>query len=202
MRTCVACRTVAPRPDLLRFVRAPDGGVAFDVRARLPGSGAYTCPLRACLSRASEKGGFARAFEAPVLDTGKVLEAKVEAALCGEVLSGLGLARRAGQLVAGRDEVLRRLETAPVEALVLAADLSDRSRAELTGRLPDDARVLRGPAKEAMGGALGRKPTGVVALLAGPLATRVVADLIRWSRFDGIAPSTTSGRLAACEFTA
>ena len=49
MRTCIACRAVSPRDAALRFVRAPDGAVLLDVRSKLPGRGAHTCPRAACV---------------------------------------------------------------------------------------------------------------------------------------------------------
>jgi hypothetical protein len=53
-RTCVACREVKNKRDLIRIVRMPDGKVNIDPRGRLPGRGAYICSSpdcwQACLS--------------------------------------------------------------------------------------------------------------------------------------------------------
>ncbi|MFN2591292.1 MAG: YlxR family protein [Candidatus Dormibacteria bacterium] len=40
---CAGCRTVRPRPELVRLVRGADGGVCLDILGRLPGRGAYLC---------------------------------------------------------------------------------------------------------------------------------------------------------------
>src|SRR5688500_442146 len=93
LRSCVACRTTAPKEGLLRFVRAPDGEVWFDVAADMPGRGAWTCPDPACVDKARERGGFARAFEAPVIAPVD-LAARVRMVLENEALKGLGLLRR------------------------------------------------------------------------------------------------------------
>ena len=61
-RSCVACRTVRPKRELLRVVRAPDGHVAIDESGRAPGRGAYVCRDGACLQRAVARGALGRAL--------------------------------------------------------------------------------------------------------------------------------------------
>ena len=51
-RTCVGCRRVRPKNELVRVVRAPDGSVVVDRRSVAPGRGAYVCPDPACMKRA------------------------------------------------------------------------------------------------------------------------------------------------------
>jgi len=51
-RTCVACRRVRPKRELVRLVRAPSGEVEIDTTGRKEGRGAYICPERACLEKA------------------------------------------------------------------------------------------------------------------------------------------------------
>jgi predicted RNA-binding protein YlxR (DUF448 family) len=58
----VACRTVRPKRELVRVVRAPDGTIALDESGRAPGRGAYVCRETACMARALEKGGLGRAL--------------------------------------------------------------------------------------------------------------------------------------------
>jgi len=43
-RTCVACRKVKPKRELLRLVRISDGSVNFDTSGKKAGRGAYLCP--------------------------------------------------------------------------------------------------------------------------------------------------------------
>ncbi|HEY4221340.1 MAG TPA: DUF448 domain-containing protein [Myxococcota bacterium] len=178
---CVACRATRPQDEMLRFARSVDGALGFDVNARVPGRGAWTCASPACAQKALDKGGFERAFEAPVLDGQKAVSS-VLSTLEGEVLHGLGLLRRAGRLVAGRDEVERARVAGSVQALALAVDLSERTRRDVTSSA-GDLRVLAAPPQERIGAAIGRKPTGVLAVLAGPAADRVVAGLSRWANF-------------------
>ena len=58
-RTCVGCRRVAPRRELVRFVAGPDGPVEGAGR---PGRGAWLCPDPDCLERAARRGALARAL--------------------------------------------------------------------------------------------------------------------------------------------
>lgn len=51
-RTCVACRAVRPKRDLIRIVRTPAGKVLVDERGKQDGRGAYLCAQRACWERA------------------------------------------------------------------------------------------------------------------------------------------------------
>nr|WP_255719686.1 YlxR family protein [Brachybacterium sp. ACRRE] len=73
-RTCVGCRTAAPRDQLVRLVmeQTPEG-VAPRVRAdpsgSAPGRGAWLHADASCLDLALKRGGFARSFRGAV-DTG------------------------------------------------------------------------------------------------------------------------------------
>ena len=47
-RTCVACRQVKSKRELIRVVRAPGGRVLVDEKGKANGRGAYLCRNRAC----------------------------------------------------------------------------------------------------------------------------------------------------------
>ena len=47
-RTCVACRTVKAKQELIRLVRVSDGSVAVDTDGRKAGRGAYLCRAQGC----------------------------------------------------------------------------------------------------------------------------------------------------------
>jgi predicted RNA-binding protein YlxR (DUF448 family) len=134
VRMCIVCRATDSPSTLLRFARSPDGAVGFDVRARLPGRGAWVCATPVCLQAATEPthGGLARAFDAAVVFDGPGLRREVAEALRGDVRERLGLLRRQGDLILGRDDVVRRL--AELGGIGLASDLSENSRHELAER--------------------------------------------------------------------
>jgi len=47
-RTCVACRKVRPKRELIRLVRVSGGGVEIDSTGKMSGRGAYLCPAQDC----------------------------------------------------------------------------------------------------------------------------------------------------------
>ena len=48
MRTCVACRRVQDKRELIRLVHTPDGDVEIDSTGKIAGRGAYLCPVKEC----------------------------------------------------------------------------------------------------------------------------------------------------------
>ena len=54
-RTCVACRRVRPKAELVRLAKLDDGSVTVDLLGTMPGRGAYVCPDRACTDRATRR---------------------------------------------------------------------------------------------------------------------------------------------------
>ena len=47
-RTCVACRKVMAKRELIRLVRTSDGRVEVDASGKKTGRGAYLCRAREC----------------------------------------------------------------------------------------------------------------------------------------------------------
>jgi hypothetical protein len=47
-RTCVACRQIKDKKDLIRLVCSGNGVVEVDLSAKKPGRGAYLCPKKDC----------------------------------------------------------------------------------------------------------------------------------------------------------
>lgn len=64
LRRCIVCRETAPKPELLRIVRRPDGDVVLSTREH--GRGAYVHPHPQCLATASaQPKRLARALRRP-----------------------------------------------------------------------------------------------------------------------------------------
>ncbi|WP_084502721.1 YlxR family protein [Microbacterium indicum] len=61
VRTCVGCRTRAPRTALLR-IAAIGSQLVVDERASMPGRGAWVHPSRDCMEIALQRRAFARAL--------------------------------------------------------------------------------------------------------------------------------------------
>ena len=55
-RTCVGCRKIRPKREMVRIVRTPGQGVKIDESGKASGRGAYLCRDRKCWEKAlSEK---------------------------------------------------------------------------------------------------------------------------------------------------
>lgn len=62
-RTCVACRTVRPKRDLVRVVHLLDGSVVVDETGKKSGRGAYLCRQQPCWELALKRGALDRALK-------------------------------------------------------------------------------------------------------------------------------------------
>ena len=51
-RTCVACRQVRPKRELVRLVHTSGGDIEIDSTGKKEGRGAYLCPGRECWEKA------------------------------------------------------------------------------------------------------------------------------------------------------
>ncbi|MBN1936157.1 MAG: YlxR family protein [Anaerolineae bacterium] len=47
-RTCVGCREVKSKREMVRIVRTPEGEIVVDERGKMNGRGAYICATRSC----------------------------------------------------------------------------------------------------------------------------------------------------------
>jgi len=84
-RTCIACRTVRPKRELVRVVRTPDGAVVVDETGKRSGRGAYLCRQRSCWETALTQRQLGRALKV-------TLTAEIEAHLW-EYATGLPQSR-------------------------------------------------------------------------------------------------------------
>ena len=64
-RTCVVCRRVRSKHELVRLVRRPDGRVVVDRAATMPGRGAYLCDGPECVAGLLKAGRLSQAFKKP-----------------------------------------------------------------------------------------------------------------------------------------
>lgn len=80
-RTCVACRQVRAKRELVRIVRSPQGDLSVDLRGKVAGRGAYCDPDPSCLERGLRDGAIARALEVTIdASTADRLRSEMDAA--------------------------------------------------------------------------------------------------------------------------
>ncbi len=152
-RRCLVTGVSAPRAGLIRFVAGPDGTVVPDLGEKLPGRGLWVAADRAALERADARA-FARANHGAVKVPGD-LAAQVEAGLLRRLIDYLGIARRAGALVAGYEKSRSALKAGGARLLIAAHDGADDGRGKLRALAPDLAEMTALSALE-IGAALGR----------------------------------------------
>jgi hypothetical protein len=194
-RRCLASGEVVPEARLMRFAADPDGNVVPDVAATLPGRGMWVSADRGSIATAVTKNLFSKSAKAPLMATAD-LPARVEMLLVARMLADLGLARRAGQLVLGFDNVLRALdEKRPPALLVEANDGAADGRRKLAGSAY--ARGLKietidSLTAEELSLALGRENVIHAALKPGRLAERLIFDAGRLAGFRPASSAKTS----------
>lgn len=179
VRTCLACRKKAMKPELYRFVRALDGEICFDAKARLPHRGVWICAKKVCLEKAFTKRLLFRDERTLPVDN-KLMLSTIKKQVKSGILARLGLMRRLGQIEMGRDAVKRSMMQDNARAVIFAHDISKRSQDEF-----DDGKLRSGSIPlvmspllmEEIGSSLGRGKTGVVALLESRIKDEILLQI-------------------------
>ena len=175
---------------LIRFVAGPDGVVVPDLARKLPGRGIWVAADRASVTTAARKGQFARAAKAP-LKAAPDLADQVQVLLKSRLLSGLGLARRAGDLTSGFEKVSSAIASGKAAWLIEATDGAADGRRKLLSQArrqnPPPGLVGLFDATE-LGLALGLENVIHTAFLAGRAAERWAEDVRRVAGFSPLLP--------------
>ena len=199
-RRCIVTREQGDRASMLRFVVGPGRSIVPDLGARLPGRG-YWLSARAnvleggTLDASRRKGGLASAFARAA--RGQVivpadLAVMVRAGLVRRITDHLGLARRAGQAVAGFEKAREWIVAGRAGLVVQASDGSEDER----------RRVLSGAAGlpvawpldgAALGSVFGRERAVHVAVASGRLATLVLIEIERLAGVSGVTLTRQAG---------
>lgn len=184
-RSCLGCRDVRPKHELLRFVLDPGLQPVPDVAGKLPGRGAYTCYRKSCLETALSRKQFGRAFKTEVKPPAAAeMVAQIQSLLAGRIVSTLALANRAGNVVSGSEKVMESLRRGGTALLILATDISAdsaakfRSAAERSG-----AETFNFSHKDQLGAPLGKEIRTAVGVLAGAFADKLRRELTRYRNF-------------------
>ena len=189
LRRCLVTGESHERGSLMRFVVAPDRRIVPDVDGRLPGRGLWLTPARDIVKTAVTKRLFARAAKQDVVVDAD-LDDRVEALLVRRSIERLGLARRAGQVVAGFTQVEKAVRDGGVAVLVEASDGSADGRGKLT-RLARGLPVTDHLTAAELGQAFAREHVVHAALLKGRLAESFVAEQARLAGFRDTAKDAT-----------
>ncbi|MEO5375620.1 MAG: RNA-binding protein [Alphaproteobacteria bacterium] len=182
-RRCIVTGRVGPRTEMIRFVTDPDDEVVPDIDARLPGRGFWLSAGRDVVETAIARKLFAKAARRAVTVSPDLAD-RVERLLARKVVDMLGLARRAGLVVAGYEKVHAALKAGRAGLLLEAGDAAAGGREKLRRlgpRLPL-VDVLDGAE---MGSALGRDLVVHVAVRPGRMAGVLLREASRLAHYRG-----------------
>jgi uncharacterized protein len=200
LRRCIVTRDRLPKERMIRFVVGPDRQIVPDLAGRLPGRGIW---LSASLDVLSSGGApeekrlkdgrqdkqsdgsnrslaraFARAARGPV-SVPPDLCVLLQTALVRRIGESLGLARRAGQAVAGYEKAREALRTGRYKLVLQASDGSEAERSRFLSGFGPDLVIIDPLPGEALGRVFGRDYVVHVAVAPGKLAESLVAEASR-----------------------
>ncbi len=178
--------------QLIRFVVGPDGTVAPDLARKLPGRGIWVAANRQSVETAARKNLFSRSAKQK-LSAPADLADLVEQRLVRRVLDGLGLARRAGDLVSGFEKVMATVRSGKAAWLVEASDGAADGRGKLLAlarHIRPEPRILGLFTSTELGLALGAENVIHTAFLAGRSAGSWTQEVERLTGFRPLLPES------------
>ncbi len=186
---------------MIRFVVGPDRTLVPDLLATLPGRGIWLSAAGDVIETARAQGGLGRAFARAARGPVTVppdLPAVLEAALVRRIGELLGLARRAGQAVAGFDKAREWLRSGRGRLIVQASDGSAAERARFLGGAGESVAVVDPLPAAALGRVFGRDHVVHVAIAPGRLGERLAVEA---ARLRGLRQDGGGGKTGANEQT-
>ncbi|MCA3418220.1 MAG: RNA-binding protein [Roseomonas sp.] len=181
LRRCILTRESLPKAEMIRFVLGPGREIVPDLAERLPGRGMWLSARGDVLESAISRGAFTRAARGPVV-VPPGLPALLQQGLRTRIADLLGLARRAGQAVAGWQAVREWRAADRVALLVQAKDGSAAERERLSG----GGMLAVAPLSAAeLGRVFGRDHIVHVAVASGRLAEAIRSEA---GRLSGLSP--------------
>jgi len=215
VRRCVVTRERLPKEQMFRFVVSPGGALVPDLAGKLPGRGIWLSAARDVIEGGERtrpngkpsgaKGrelvrAVARAARGPV-QVPPDLPLVLETALIRRIGDFLGLARRAGQAIAGFEKARDWMRTHPVGLVLQAADGSEPERARFRSAVPEGVPVLGPLTGAVLGRVFGHDTVVHVALAPGRLASSIAMEAGRLAGLRTSPPGAAGPRSSSPEAT-
>jgi len=181
-RTCIGCRNVFGKDEVVRIVSGPSG-IVIDYREKLPGRAAYVCPTRECIHQALISKAIARSLKMSVI---QMPEDDFIAGLVRQIeeklRSLIKIAAKAGMLSAGYSAVHDAIEKGRVAMLVYAQDISEGTKEKVSVPEGSSLRQATFFTRDEIGKLLNRELVGVLGILDKGLADAVWKESQRLKR--------------------
>ncbi|MFK5979698.1 MAG: RNA-binding protein [Rhizobiaceae bacterium] len=123
-RTCIVTKDTKEPGEMIRFVCDPNGNLVPDLKADLPGRGAWVSATKSMVGQAMERKLFAKALETKV-EVSKTLDEDVGELLHRSVIGALAMANKAGVIVFGFSKVNDMIRSGKADLVLHANDAAD-----------------------------------------------------------------------------
>ena len=183
---------VTEEDRLIRFVVGPGQTVVPDLARKLPGRWLWVAADRVSVETAAKKGLFSRAAKAKLTPPVGLAD-QVEELMLRRLMDGLGLAKRAGDLISGFEKVASAVNAGKAAWVIEAADGAADGRRKILNvarRSPKPPQIFGLFAAEELGLALGAENVIHTAFLAGRGADRWTVDVRRLTGFRPLLPES------------
>ncbi len=129
MRSCICCRSVKEKRELLRFVLSPSNVLVLDYNNKLPGRGCYLCPDRSCIEKALKTRAFSKTFKCDV-QAGPIeaLTGAISDRIAKQVQAFFSLSLRSRKILLGTDAVEGKLKKRSICLILLESVMSDSQK--------------------------------------------------------------------------
>lgn len=188
-RRCIVSGAVQTKDRLMRFVVGPGDVVVPDLDECLPGRGLWLSASHDMVQTAIAKRSFSRAARRPLTVPPDLAE-RIGGMLRQRCLGLLGMARRAGLVVAGYDKVHGAAKAGPLDMVFAAQDGAADGRAKIRS-VARGARLVEEFTAAELASVLGRDHVVHVAVSTHgktgqrPLVARLAQALNRLAAWDG-----------------
>lgn len=166
---------------LIRFCVAPDGALVPDLAHKLPGRGIWVKADREIVETACQKSLFTKAVRRKVVCPENTDEL-IRTLFVKRLQSLLGVAKKAGLLVAGFEKVAEALRKGQVVCLIEATDAAEDGKEKLS-RLKGGLPVIQILTADQAAQALGTGNCVHAALKSGGLSDLFVAEARRFAAY-------------------
>lgn len=191
-RKCIATSDVLEKTEMLRFVLSPDNVITPDIKAKLPGRGAWVIADRTQVEKAIDKGLFKKAFKRKKVDALDGMTDLIDDLLKRDVFDALSICRKSGDLQMGHLKAEESILSGRTRIYVVANDAGKDTRKKLTAKMRTIVEkkgkkcyIIDHFSTAELAACLGQQKTYHVAIKTGSLAMSLLAKIEKWDRYNG-----------------